>query len=120
MKKMLLDKLQIDSNSNDLVICSMGKGKIFRIFEDEVEAQDLDPKIWVLAIQIPKVDDDKVAVELNFLKTKTVMIKKKQSSEVEFLTECTPRLMTVNKKDTLEELKQSIMSQLEPLFPHRN
>jgi len=50
MKKMLLDKLQIDSNSNDLVIFSMGKGKIFRIFEDEVEARDLDPKIWILAI----------------------------------------------------------------------
>jgi hypothetical protein len=55
IKLMLLKKLQLDPEKYDLVITSLSKGKIYQRYEDSIQAQDLNPKIWILAFQVPKV-----------------------------------------------------------------
>lgn len=63
---MLLKKLKLDTEKFDLVIASLGKGKIFERFPDDFKANDFNPKVWVLAYQVPKLEEDQDLVELNF------------------------------------------------------
>ena len=55
IKVMLLKKLKLDTEKFDLVIASLGKGKIFERFPDDFKANDFNPKVWVLAYQVPKL-----------------------------------------------------------------
>ena len=48
------------------------------------------------------------------------MYKNKKSTEIDALTEATPRLINVNKRDTIQALKATILSQLKPLFPNQD
>jgi hypothetical protein len=102
------------------VIASLSKGKIFQRYADTIQAQDLNPKIWILAFQTPKVHENDVLLELNFFSTKKTMYKKIQNSEIDALTEATPRLVHFNKRDTIQTLKATILSQLKPLFPNQD
>lgn len=120
IKVMLMQKLQIDVDKFDLVIASLSKGKIFQRYADSIQAQDLNPKIWILAFQIPKVQENEVLLEINFFSTKKTTFKNKKSTEIDALTEATPRLINVNKRDTIQALKATILSQLKPLFPNQD
>ncbi len=55
IKVMLMKKLELDPEKFELVIASLSKGKIYQRYADTVQAQDLNPKIWILAFQVPKV-----------------------------------------------------------------
>jgi hypothetical protein len=48
------------------------------------------------------------------------MYKNKKSTEIDSLTEATPRLINVNKRDTIQALKATILSQLKPLFQNQD
>lgn len=49
IKVMLMKKLELDADKFELVITSLSKGKTYQRFDDRIQAQDLDPKIWILA-----------------------------------------------------------------------
>ena len=59
-------------------------------------------------------------MELNFFSTKKTMIKNKKSAEIDALTEATPRLITFNKRSTLQTLKSTLLTYLKPLFSSQN
>jgi hypothetical protein len=48
------------------------------------------------------------------------MIKNKKSTEIDALTEATPRLITFNKRSTLQTLKSILLTYLKPLFSSHN
>jgi hypothetical protein len=48
------------------------------------------------------------------------MIKNKKATEVDAMTETTPRLLTVNKRTTIQALKAKIYSFLKPVFSNQD
>lgn len=42
MKVIILDKLGLDTDKFDLIITSLSKGKVYQVFDDSFEAQNLD------------------------------------------------------------------------------
>ena len=63
------------------------------------------------------MQDNQEIIEINFFSTVKTIDKNNSVLKVEALIDTTPRLLVINKTDTLEELKLNLMKYLSPLFP---